>query len=325
MELSTLDGSAWEAALDRLPLHSFFATPLWGLMLDDSELGYKCLALEADLGGIQVLLPMATSTRFGVTLRQSMPFGTYGGPLVVDEEENADHEKASRRLAVLLGKRWRSGILFATPGPHPHLELPDPYASYETDLLDLTAGKDALWKALDKDARNQVRQAERAEVDVRVDNSEAAFRDYYEMLEASAKRWGSKRPKRPWSLFASISRHATDQAVRLWLAYVDGRPAAGCLCFYGRCEVFYWSAAMHEGVARARPNTLLQWRVIADAADRGYQVYNMGASGELTGVRRFKEQFGAQPRSYPAYLIPGRLLGWGRLLAQLPLRVRSRG
>lgn len=324
MGLSKLDDSAWQAALDRLPSYSFFATPLWGRMLEGSGLGYGCTALTADLGGVEVCLPLATSRRFGLVLRQSMPFGTYGGPLVIAQEPNADLAAAGRGLADLLKAEWRPGLLLATPGPHPHLALANPHATYETDVLDLRPGPEALWKALDKDARNQVRQAERAGVDVRVDNSEQAFRDYYGMLEASARRWGRKQPKRPWSLFESISRQANENTVRLWLAYVAGEPAAGCICFYGRGEAFYWSAAMHERFAKARPNTLLQWRVIEAGAKRGYEVYNMGASGDLTGVRRFKEQFGARPCGYPAYLVAGRLWSWSLPMARVALRLAAR-
>lgn len=319
-----LNGGEWRSAVSGLISHSFFVTPTWGKMLDGSGLGYRCHAVAFDLGDIEVLVPMATHRRFGFTVRESMPFGTYGGPLILRSERGADLAAAAERLSAVLAAGWSTGVFHATPGPYPHLELDGLMAEYETDILDLTCGPQALWAQLDKDARNQVRQAERASLEVRTDNSLRAFQDYYAMLQASSARWGLADPGKPWSLFASISRHATDESVRLWLAYADGKPAAGALCFYGAGEVFYWSGAMHEEQSRKRPNNLLQWRIIEDAAARGFTGYNMGSSGALTGVRRFKQQFGARPRAYPSYVIRGRVWQAGRALAKLPHRLTHR-
>lgn len=293
-------------------------------MLDDGGLGYHCSALAVDLGDVEVLLPVAESRRFGFLVHESMPFGTYGGPLIMRAERGSDLASAANRLMSHMTSGLSTGFFHATPGPHAHLEMPDPVARYETDVLDLTRGPQALWTQFDKDARNQVRQAERAGVEVRTDNSEAAFRSYYGMLEASSTRWGLADPGKPWSLFASISRHAHERSVRLWLALVDGEPAAGALCFYGAGEVFYWSGAMHDQHGRKRPNNLLQWRIIQDAAARGFVEYNMGSSGALTGVRRFKQQFGASPRTYPAYLGRGRVWQAARTLARLPQSLTRR-
>jgi Acetyltransferase (GNAT) domain len=286
-------------------------------MLQDGGLGYRCAALSIDLGDVEALLPVAESQRFGLLVRESMPFGTYGGPLVTRSESRPNLTRAVAGLIRALRSEWSVGFTSATPGPHPHLELGAPNAVHETDVLDLAGGPEALWHGLDKDARNQVRQAERAGVEIGVDNSEQGFRDYYEMLTASAHRWGLPDPGKPWSLFASISRHARDDAVRLWLAKVDGEVAAGSLCFYGAGEVFYWSGAMHERFAKKRPNNLIQWRVIEDAVARGYSDYNMGASGELGGVRKFKQQFGTRTQSYPAYLVRGPVWSAGRKVSWL--------
>lgn len=315
--MSYLDRAGWQETVEKLPEHSFFSTPLWGDVLEGSRLGYRCTSVKVDLGEMEVFIPFAEHRRFGLALCQSMPFGTYGGPLITSSRPDADAEACGRRLVAALKSRQRLGYLAVTPGPHPHLALPSPHQTYETDILDLAAGADALWKGFEKDARNQVRQAERAGVAVSVDNSEAGFRAYYEMLEASARRWGLRGADKPWSLFEAICRFAREDAVRLWLARVDGRPAAGALVFYGRGEVFYWSGAMHDEFRRARANNLIQWRVIEHAATSGYTDYNMGASGELGGVRAFKKQFGPRPRAYPSYVVRGAVWAAGRSLVRL--------
>ncbi len=285
--------------MQRLAAHSFFVTPTWARILDEAGMGFRSTAMLGTDGSGELLLPMARKNGpFGTAAVRSMPWGTYGGPLVTGEPGGAA-EALAAHLRHTLGLGW----FLATPGPWEHVPIGSPFATYSTQLLDLSRGLDGLWKGLDKDARNQVRQAERAGVEVTIDNSPSAFDEYYAMLDASAQRWGRMDPGKPKSLFDAIARLTTEATTRLWLAHVEGRPAAGALCFYGASEVFYWSGAMHAEHARSRANNLIQWRIIDHAAKHGYATYNMGASGELEGVRRFKSGFGSQPRDYPAYFI----------------------
>jgi hypothetical protein len=277
-------------------------------------MGFRCTATLATGGSGELLLPVARkSGPLGTAGFRSMPWGTYGGPLVAGEPGDAP-DALGTHLRQSLGLGW----FLATPGPWQHVPLGSPFATYSTQVVDLSGGLDGLWKGLDKDARNQVRQAERAGVEVSVDNSLSAFDDYYAMLEASAQRWGRTDPGKPRSLFRAIARLGTEATTRLWLARVEGRLAAGALCFYGRSEVFYWSGAMHAEHARSRANNLIQWRIIQHAVAQRFQTYNMGSSGDLEGVRRFKGGFGARARDYPAYFI-----GTGPLrLAPTLLRLR---
>ena len=228
-----------------------------------------------------------------------MPWGTYGGPLTGGEP----CEPAAAPICEFLRRKIGFGWCVVTPGPWPHVSLGRPIADYSTHVLELGEGVDSLWKGLEKDTRNQVRQGERAGVEVTVDGSAEGFDDYFSMLQASAERWGRKDPGKPRSLFDAIRRIAAMGQARLWLGRLDGRPAAGALCFYGKGEVFYWSGAMHKEHARSRANNLIQWRVIQHAVEAGFHLYNMGSSGHLEGVRRFKAGFGSEPRDYPAYFI----------------------
>jgi lipid II:glycine glycyltransferase (peptidoglycan interpeptide bridge formation enzyme) len=280
-------------------------------------MGLRCTAIFATDGQREVLLPIALNrSGMGVTSLRSMLWGTYGGPLT----EGEPCEPAATPLLEYLRRKSGFGWCVVTPGPWPHLSLGRRLAVYSTQILELGAGLDRLWKGLEKETRNQVRQAERAGVEVGVDMSSAGVDDYFSMLQASADRWGRKDPGKPRALFDAIRRIAGQDQARLWLARLGTVPAAGALCFYGKGEVFYWSGAMHKEHARSRANNLIQWRIIQHAVEGGFRLYNMGSSGELEGVRRFKAGFGSQPRDYPAYFI-----GVGPFkLAPAALRIRSR-
>lgn len=306
MEIVPCNASLWKNVLARLESHSFFATYTWAQMLA-AGLGYTSQGFVLRSENFQVLMPLMRRTRFGFYELRSMPYGTYGGALIAGECLPREQQAAAQECIQYLRRDPRFLHLWCVPGPYPHLPLPGFEFSFETHKIDLGQGVDLIWKQFDPDARNQVRQAERAQVEVSFDNSPAAFDAYYDMLLATAQRWGKKSPGKPRTLFHSIAQYASEDSTRLWLAQVNGELAAGALCFYGKGEVFYWSGAMNQDLARARPNNLLQWVILQDAVARGYRVYNMGASDGLPGVRKFKEGFGAKPVKYPAYLVSAHL------------------
>ena len=286
--------------MERQRAHSFFVTPAWARILEAAGLGLTCTALLATEGAQEVLLPVARKRdRFGFVSLRSMPWGTYGGPLASGASDN--FVEAAGAIVSHVRRTLGLGWFVATPGPWPHVPLGRQIATYSTQILQLGAGVGELWKGLDKGTRNQVRQAERAGVQVVVDSTQAGFDEYYAMLQASAERWGRRDPGKPRSLFDAIRALTGDGRARLWLGRHGSRTAAGALCFYGKSEVFYWSGAMYSELARSRANNLIQWRVIQDAAARGFETYNMGSSGDLEGVRHFKAGFGPKPHEYPAY------------------------
>jgi lipid II:glycine glycyltransferase (peptidoglycan interpeptide bridge formation enzyme) len=303
----SLDEQAWRDRLEALPSYSYFATPDWARSVAGASLGYTSQAYEFALKDDRALLPVAIETnRIGRTILQSGPYGTYGGLLPLDDRATYGPELGTA-VAVHLSGRPGFGALMAYPGPHKHHPFPRVLGRYEAfvlqldNLADRPEGDGA--GSMRKKTRQYIRKAEREGVDVASDQSPSAFADYYRLVELSARRWGLPEANKPWSLFESICRNAGDGCVRLWMARVAGEPAAGLLCFYGKGEAFAWSAALDERHAETRANYLLHWRAIADAAERGFTTFNLGANENLPGVRWFKEGLGASPREYPAYIV----------------------
>jgi len=306
-----LDEAAWQDRLERLTGYSFFATPTWGRMVSGAGLGYRHQAFEFELGETQALLPVVAQKRsLGRLVMHSGPFGTYGGliPLNTVDKEPTDRWAAfgtevGHRLMAMSG----FGVMVAYPGPRPHIPFPNVFSRFtafvidlKTQVLDPATGSIA---GMRRKTRQYVHKAERAGVEVSVEDSPAAYEAYYELLLASNRRWGRSRPNKPWATFASIQRHSDGKSTRLWMARVEGKPAAGLLCFYGMGEVFAWSSALDEAYVATRANYLLHSRAITDGAARGFETFNLGANENLSGVQWFKEGFGAQARPYPAYVV----------------------
>jgi hypothetical protein len=300
-----LGESAWGDRLDGLGSYSFFATPTWARVISEAGMGYQARALEFDIDGRQALLPLVWNRdALGNVVCRSGALGTYGGLIPLDHdgvEVSPDFGSAAARR---LRDTSRFGMLVASPGPRRHHPFPAVFDRYEAFVVDLEGRHwDQILEGMRPKTRQYIRKAERDGVRIEPGESEADYQAYYRLLEASARRWGRAGPGKPWALFDAIRRRCDKASVRLWMASVGDEPAAGLLCFYGKGEVFAWSAALDERHVATRANYLLHARAIADAASRGFAVMNLGANEGLGGVRWFKEGLGAAPREYPAYLI----------------------
>lgn len=297
--LGRLAAQAWWDELETLEGYSFFATPDWARVL--TATGYQCEAFVFESRDCRGLIPVAHEYRGRVRSAMSMPMGTYGGPRLLEGTATEDAELALNRQLL---DATRVDHLSLTPGPYPHVPLPTK-GTATTHLLRLAKDPEQAWKDLPRGTAREIEQARERGVEIRVGHTRIDFETYFEMLESSARRWGLAAPSHSLGLYHAIHENAAENA-RLWLADVEGSPAAGAICFYGKGEVFYWSGAMHKEKAIHRPNQLLQWHIIKDATARGLRNYNMGASGDLAGVQHFKEGFGATPTPYPVFTVTSR-------------------
>lgn len=305
LEHQLLDESTWQEYLERGGDYSFFATPAWGRVLSAAALGYRSTAIEFELGPHRALMPLVKRTQFGIVTYQSVAYGTYGGliPLSGPLEPSALGADAARWFK----STPRFGLLVAYPGPRPHYPFPTSFDRYRANVIDLNGrSPQQLLDAMRAKTRQYIRKAERSAIRFETELSERTVHAYYGLLVDSSRRWGRGEPAKPLSLFEAVRRECAPEAVRLWMAWVDGQPAAGLVCLYGKGEVFAWSAALDERLAATRANYLLHWAAIEDAVNRGFATFNLGSNEGLEGVRWFKEGLGARPIEYPAYIVAGR-------------------
>lgn len=93
-------------------------------------------------------------------------------------------------------------------------------------------------------------------------------------------------------------------ACRIWVAWVDGKPAASIIVLTFGANAYYWRGAMDKELASpTRANYLLHARAIAQACRDGCRYYQMGETGFDPGLAQFKASFGAHPRDYVEYRI----------------------
>ncbi|MBT8078009.1 MAG: peptidoglycan bridge formation glycyltransferase FemA/FemB family protein [Gammaproteobacteria bacterium] len=161
-------------------------------------------------------------------------------------------------------------------------------------------------------ARRAVRKGEKAGLQIEHGDARQLLTPFYELLERSIDRWAAERGQ-PLLLARWRSRRSNSlerlrrtfgtfgDACRIWLASVDGKPAAGIIVLFGR-NAHYTRGAMDKDLAGpSRASFLLQKLAIEEACSRGCRYYNMGESGSSDSLARFKRHFGATEYHYPEY------------------------
>jgi lipid II:glycine glycyltransferase (peptidoglycan interpeptide bridge formation enzyme) len=95
-------------------------------------------------------------------------------------------------------------------------------------------------------------------------------------------------------------------ACRIWIAWVDGRPAAAVICLVHGNAASYWRGCIDEELAsKTRASYLVQKLAIEDACRSGCTTYHMGETGKSASLGQFKEGFGARPHAYEEFRVPG--------------------
>ncbi len=179
-------------------------------------------------------------------------------------------------------------------------------------VLDLEGGPDAVWhRRYRSSTRRAVRKAEAADVTVECDTSGSLVDDFYELY----RTWTATRARRghlPPALASYTARRREPLAkirqaaalpggmCRIWMARLEGRPVAAIITLVRPPYAYFWRGySDQDSAGPVRANNLLHHRAVLDAIDSGCRSYNMGESGGVEALERFKETFGATPRPLP--------------------------
>jgi len=177
-------------------------------------------------------------------------------------------------------------------------------------VLDLDGGFERVWQErFTGTARTAVRKAERSGLVVEHDSTGRLVPVFYALFELSLARWAAQQhePTRlarlrahrrdPQRKLEAIARTLGD-ACRIWVAWLDGRPAASIVVLVGRNASYTRGAMNKELAGPTRANYLLQKLAIEDACEAGCVRYHMGETGSSSALAQFKTRFGAVAYEY---------------------------
>jgi len=312
----------WESLWAADPRATLFLHPRWMNALLEGYPRYRPLYLLVESGGGTAgLLPLVRVSRFGLLQYLSLPFGTYGGPLLAP---GSDPGVAGALIRAFrdLGRTPRCMRFELTLfDPPPDLRqaaaagLGEAVQEFRTHLVDLSRGMPHLWeRGYRRGTRKCVRAAERAGVTVSVEEGEDAVTTLYGLYAAQGRDWQGITPY-PLRLVRALVRGFGTEA-RIYVARRAGTALAACLFLdhAGREIHPFVSGAALEG-RRHRAFHLLIHTALEDACARGLRLWDFGGSGGDRRIEYFKESFGAEPRP----LLRGfHMPAWARRLRKQP-------
>ncbi len=294
------DPAAWEDLVAKAPGATVFHTAAWARLWEEEwpDARWEAVALEEG-EGYAAAIGAIVRRRGPARVLYSMPFATYGGPLV-----RAGHpDPAGARRALLeawAGEARRWGVLRSELAWYGGLrgEIPEGLGALEgfTHVLPLTPDLDALWEGFAPSTRRLVRQAQESGLAIHAVEREEELRVFYDLAVETVRRRGGS-PK-PYSLYARIFSSLVPAGLaRYHLVHHGEEAVAGSLHFFHEGSAFSWLPVSRERHWHLRPNNFLIARLLETLAEAGYLEYNFGASPpDAAGLIRFKEGWGAKPR-----------------------------
>lgn len=288
---------------------SFYHTPVWldGLSSAFPWMRFRCLVAR---DGVEIagFLPYFVLEKWPTKRLWSLPFGTYGGPVARESDVDQlliDHFMDLRRargvLEVGLVDYFRKS------------NQADATSAETTHVLRLDANFETVWGTrFEKSKRRQARKAEREGIRIQQATSLEEVDLYYDIYERRSREW-RQRIRYPRGLFIELFQRGGD-AVKLFLARLEGRVLGGHLNFYHGDSVVAWNGVTTPDSRGVQASTLLYTFCIRHACENGFSFYNLGSSLGKTSLIEYKKSLGGE--AYHYRVIRWRSLG-GKMAAAL--------
>ena len=297
----------WQQVVEKYPEANLLQSPEYGKM--NEILGTK--VITEDFGNEQYALMIVRNAKRGRYLE--IPCG----PLINWQDRESTKKifekiKAIARREKCVFVRIRPQLL-ATPE---NLELlaglglkrsPMHLAAEHTVIIDLTKTTEELLASMRRQTRYEVLRAEKQEIKVIKDNSEAIFKEFHKVQAETAKRQGFIPPSLE-TLMAE--RTAFGENIDIYAAKTaDGKEIAyGMIIGCGK-EADYYEAASTELNRKLPGAYALLWQAMQDLKAAGYERFNLwgiAPAGQpnhrYAGVTTFKTGFGGEIIEYvPAH------------------------
>lgn len=290
-DLVRMQGDQWDAALagSGRP-YRFSHLAAAGRALEAAFPSYSWTPYRADFDdGTSALFPLVSVRRRlgALSMLLGMPLGLEGTPIPLNGTLEPSH------VEELFGALDGHGALHVYGGAGGSPPAAGEVTHAETHALDLREGFDAVWNgSFTAKNRNVCRKADKAGIVV-ADETATGGDDYYALYATIAEGW--ERDALPKELFDAF---LASGSAELWMARLEGRPAAGALLLRGSSDLLYWSGAMDREFGSLAPSNAVLRTAIESACERGIDYLDFGSSAGLPGVESFKRSFGATAREY---------------------------
>jgi CelD/BcsL family acetyltransferase involved in cellulose biosynthesis len=301
------DVSRWQAYVEQAPDATIYHDIAWRTIF--GSLRYKSYYLVAETAGkICGILPLfLVPSLTGQPRLVSVPFRDRGGPVFDNaaafaalmtraQSLKTDTNAAYVELKTLVP--FSSDETFGVK-----LSRADYWVRSRTSLVNLEPQK--LLKDIGVKARNKIRQAERAGVQiVELEASSTAIDSWYRIHQSSQQSLGL--PPFPRHFFERLMTDlGARRLARLFEVHDEtGKAIAGCIMLMDRKTAIYAYSASSPSMRHLRPNDIMLFRIICKMIEEGCAYFDFGADApDQSGLLAFKRKWLAEQNAIPRYYV----------------------
>jgi hypothetical protein len=160
---------------------------------------------------------------------------------------------------------------------------------------------ETLMESFHYKVRNMIRKAEKNQVEIKIDNSNSAFKFLiHTHIENINSIGGIPKPPVFFELVQSTFESGKDY--NIYLAEIDGKRIGALLLFYFSANVEYFTPVILKDFRKFQPNSLIIYQAMIEAAKSGFKWWNWGGTWlSQEGVYRFKKRWGTKDFNYFYY------------------------
>ncbi|MFH1892887.1 MAG: GNAT family N-acetyltransferase [Candidatus Zixiibacteriota bacterium] len=280
---------------------SFFQSLDW-LRFWNAQQGFEsCAVVAFDNKHLRGYLPFCTRTNHGIVECYSMPMGTYGSAVALDDSGDIRDLLTSHFLDWCRKKNCsRINVVEFSSQTDQVLEQFE-IRELTTQIVDLGGGEELLRSALSENHRRNIEKCRNYNLSCRRVGSDCDVAAYFSLVEDGAKCRGAK-PFYDFDFYTSLLNHIPGDNLLWELVCLDDKPCTGHIYFKWANSVFYWDGASSGAGLEALANFYLFWRNIRQFEDEGFAHLNLGSSPEAAqDLIRFKRGWGAKQVNYFEY------------------------
>jgi len=308
--------NTWDKEVSARDDHSVFHRSAWARVLVEAY-GHRPCYLRFSVKGNDVsLLPLMEVKSYLTGCRGvSLPFSDFAGPLWNDATQATPVYQALVKFAY--ERKWKHlEIRGGSVGP----AGATPSSIYGSHQVDLRQGIETIVGRLDSSVRRAIRKAEGSGLEVTIERSLKAMREFYELHSRTRQRHGL--PPQPFVFFNAIIKHMIGGGLgEIVLAKLGKVPVAGAVFLSSGGRVIYKFGASITQYWPLRPNHLVMWNAIKYFANSGCREIHFGRTSQNDeGLSRFKQSWGSASETMSYFRRDWGTVNW--VSASLPV---SRG
>jgi len=306
--VNSLDEKAWRRFVQEHPQGNVFHTPEMFQVFERARGHRPLLRAAIDEEGLilALLLPVQVTLFGGLLQPLTTRFISYGGVLCSTDPAGQaaleavlrTYSQEIRRGALFTELRNLSDVSSLQPVLRKHGFRYEEHLNY---LIDLSGSPADVLQRIGARTRKHIRQALRKGTVIVDEICDAEHLPaWYELVRKTYH--AARVPLADYSLFkAAFDILQPLGMAQFWLARIDSTFVAASVELLFKDQIYGWYSGVDRTYASETPGELLMWRVLAQASQGGYKIYDFGGAGkpnEKYGVRDFKAKFGGQLVSF---------------------------